>query len=181
VDEALEKIRSEADERLPQELKPGSAEEAGTTFRGDFGDAPVTETAAFVAEIIAVARSRWQTERIRSAAVDVTVARFHPEESTPWPQFVPVDLRTRIAESISAVARLVADVDSEALSRIGEGASHVVENRAATLAALLALSATAAIAPRPRFLAALSQGKPRFSNEGAGARSRPTVPAPPRD
>ena len=89
LDQAIEKIRTEADERLRQEQQPAKPEQPGTTLLQDENEgARQTGAAAFLEHAESEARRRLETVRDRLLATDVAIGS--------WTQFGPAASNSRV-------------------------------------------------------------------------------------
>ena len=146
LDQAIEKLRAEADERLRQEQEPANSQEPGTTLHDENDGARQTGAAAFLEHVESEAHRRLETDGARFRAIDVAIGSWAQNGPTTSKLPVPVIPGIACAKTPMRVpafvepegrARLFPSVDNEHAERVAIPVSRVT--------AMVAISATTAM------------------------------------
>jgi len=144
VDQAIEKLRNEADQRLRQEQQPAKAQEPGTTLLDEDGGARQTQSATSLEPGVSGVGRRSEAEPVRWETIDAAIRSLEEPEASSYRSPAPITPGTTVTKSPSFVpqlvelngyAKLFAWRDDDSAQRI-----EIQVSRAATL---VAISATA--------------------------------------
>jgi len=160
LDQAIERVGNEADERLFQEQQPAKAEAPGTTLLEQNGAAPGAGTAPFVKEAALEAGRRLKAKRDRLEAIDNSLGTWTKESPSALRSLLPST--EELTGSVTPVAEEAASAPSGSTAflprSIGfddRGALFLVErsdrseqedSSGSRLVTLVAVSATALLA-----------------------------------
>jgi hypothetical protein len=167
VDQAIEKLQSEADERLRQEQQPVKADEPGAAQSHDSRDAQQKASAALLDPIASEARRRLLAQRDRLQAIDVAMASWTPGGLGTVPSLVanipgPTTTRTVApAEPFDARHDRAKPLRARRNSETGR-----LDAPLSRMTALAALSATAALTGRIMLRRSGLPRRPRFFARG---------------
>ncbi len=167
VDQAIERVRNEADQRLFQEQAPAKSATPGTTLLELDGADGENTTATFVEEAALEARRRSKSEVNRLQAIDQTLSAWskpspsalrsvlHLDAASPIaasPETLTRDLSHDHSESPEGASRLTDVADRNLLDRAGHDDQFEQEDpRLSRTVALAAFSATALAAREGAF------------------------------
>jgi len=151
LDQAIESIRREADERLRQEEQPVKVEKPDTTQLDQDDAARRTDTTTFLERAIFGAGRRFDAAEDRLAAIDVTIGSWGPEDPAPLQSLFPILPDPTITKSPTPHARVVEVKDrAELFASLEAEQSRLDESPVGRLATLVAVSAIAASAGASR-------------------------------
>jgi hypothetical protein len=144
VDQAIEALRNEADQRLLEEQGPAKAEEPGTTLLEEAGGARQTDSAASLEPAVSELSRRSAPEPDRWKAIDAAFGSLEQEEATSYRSLLPTALETPVTKPPSFVPQLV-ELNGLAnpFPRPDHDPSQRVEIQVSTSATVVAISATA--------------------------------------
>jgi hypothetical protein len=188
LDQAIERVRSEADERLFQEQLPAKAAAPGTTLLEQDDAAGPTGTATFVEEAALEAGRRVKAEGDRLEAIDNSIGAWTRESPTALRSLLPTAPPWAFTKSPTPVAQVAPHERSGSptlLSRLVEfddrgvlcpaekdDHSQQEEIRVSRMATLVAFSATALLARESLLQRAISVvADPSSPEEKAGWQS----------
>jgi hypothetical protein len=144
VDQAIEKLRSEADQRLLEEQQPPKAKPPGTTLLEDKDGARPRGSAAPVEPTVSGITSRSEAQTDRWEAIDAAIGSWGGPKATSDPLPVSVSRGTTVTNSPSSVAQLVERIGWAArLPYRDHNSGERVEIQVSRAATLVAASATA--------------------------------------
>ncbi len=145
VDQAIERVRSEADERLRQEQQPAKPEQPGTSFLDEDSGSPKPGTSTFLQPTAPRAGQGSLANRELLAAIDVAIGSWVRQGRTAVAS-VPLGFVLRpVTKSASAVSRLLkAESPSWQFPGLEPEHSQRAEIRVSRLAGLIGISLTAA-------------------------------------
>jgi len=142
VDQAIEKLRNEADHRLLEEKLPAKAQEPGTTLLQEDGGARQTDSATSQEPAVSGASRRSETGPDRWEVIDAAIGSLGQEEVTSYRSLLPITLGSAATRSSTPVSQLVELNGRDKLfPRLDDDPAQGVEiqvSRAATLVAILA-------------------------------------------
>jgi len=146
VDQAIEKLRNEADQRLRQEQQRAKAQAPGTTLLEEDGGARQIESATSLEPAVSGVRRRSEAEPVGWGTIDAAIRSLGQEEATSYRSLVPISHGTTVTNSPSLVpqlvelngyAKLFAWRDDDAAERV-----TIQVSRAATLVAISVTAGT---------------------------------------
>jgi FG-GAP-like repeat len=115
VDQAIERVRSEADARLLQEQQPAKTEQPGTSFLEEDDGAGQKSAAAFVKEAALEAGRRIKARQSLMDAIDVAIGSWKIEQLPAVRSPLPNSADSEIARRATPEAQFVEPVDRAAM------------------------------------------------------------------
>ncbi|MFI5457562.1 MAG: beta strand repeat-containing protein [Isosphaerales bacterium] len=146
VDQAIEKLRNEADHRLLQEEQPAKAQEPGTTLLEEDGGARQTDSATSLdlEPTVSGASHRSETGPDRWDVIDAAIGSLGQEEATSYRSLLPITVGSTVTRSTTPVSQLVElNGREQRFPRLDDDPSQRVEIQVSRAAALAAILATA--------------------------------------
>src|SRR5262249_54106308 len=107
LDQAIESIRNQADERLLQEEQPAEALVPDTTLLDPDDAARQTGTTPFLEPAVGGASRRFEAEKDRLEAIDVAIGSWGREAPASSQSLLPITPGTKVTESSTPVPRFV--------------------------------------------------------------------------
>jgi hypothetical protein len=149
LDEAIEKIQSEADERLRQEQQPAKSDESGATRSDEQIDGRQQVSAALPDHAAREARRRLEAERDRVQAIDVAIAAWRQDELRALRALAAIIPGPSPMNALAPIGELFQRQDRAKLVPARRDLqTGSLDSPLSKTAALLAISATAALTGR---------------------------------